>query len=1081
MAHLSISLLGTWQATLDGRPVTDLSTDKARALLAYLAVEADRPHRRDALAGLLWAESPHTKALQSLRQALSGLRRALGDTDHAVPFLLVSRETVQFNPDADFWLDVAECTALSAASRAHAHRQVARCLPCMRRMEEMARLYGGSFLGGFFLADSTAFEEWASLRREHLQRLVMEALGCLVDYYERRGDVDQAIQLAYRQVQIEPWLEEAHRQLMHLLALAGRRSAALSQYRTCRRILAEELGVKPTAETTALYTEIKGQGAGADVSLYSVRPPPRYNVPPAATPFVGREEELAELAELLADPACRLVTLTGPGGIGKTRLALEVAAGQAGLFAHGITFVPLASLDSAHLFASTLADALQLRLHSQGDPEQQLLDFLWEKALLLVLDSMEHLLEESDFLSRMLRRAPGVILLVTSRERLNLREEWVYSVDGLAWPPDAAAGGVEAYSSVALFVQTARRGHRKFALSDQEAPFVARICQMVQGMPLAVELAGAWIPVRTCEEVAREIEHNLDSLETTLRNMPARHRSLRAAFDHSWALLSETERAALRGLSLFQGGFEVEAAERVTGVSSRTLDALVDKSLLRRDGSGCYEMHRLIQQFAQEALHTDPAERRSVEDRFCDYYSHFLHERLGWLRGRRQAEALKVIAATIDNARLMWRLAGDCGDVEAMGRALSGLGTFYAIRCWNQEGARAFDAAAGRLSAALRAGHAQEHETGRRDIVLGQLLAWHGFFAHQLGQQRGAQGLLERSLDILGRYPCPLETAFSLYTLGQVRCHGQNEYREAERLLSDSLALYVAENDLYGRAQSLDGLGDVAARQGRHDEARGYYEEGLALRREIGDQWGISVSLGSLGGLAGRQGAYDEARRWFEESMALSRELDNPRGTAACLHNLSTVAYLQEDYPAAKRLRLETLDICRQIGYRWGIAGSLKSLGDVACRLGEHTEARRYLEESLGLLRADGDRRSQAYTLNSLGSLAHTMGESQESRRYFQQALEAAMEIGEPALVLDIVASLARLTAERGEIESALELLGFVLHHPACEQQTRTRSEPLRLELARQVGADVASAAEARGRAMDLDYVAARAPDHRGS
>jgi predicted ATPase len=966
---------------------------------------------------------------------------------------------------------------LSAASRMHAHRQVDRCLPCMRRMEAMARLYGGSFLGGFFLADSTAFEEWASLQREHLQRLVMEAFRCLVEYYERRGDLAQAIQVAYRQVQIEPWLEEAHRQLMHLLALAGRRSAALAQYRTCRRVLAEELGVKPAAETRALYARIKGQAAGATVSFYSVRPPPRHDLPPAATPLVGREEELAELADLLADPACRLVTLTGPGGIGKTRLALEVAAGQVGLFAQGITFVPLAGLDSPDLFVSTIADALRFRFHSQVEPEQQLLDYLREKALLLVLDNMEQLIEESDFLSRMLRRAPGVILLVTSRERLNLREEWVYSVDGLAWPSDAAAGSLEAYGSVALFVQTARRGHRKFVLSDQEAPFVARICQMVQGMPLAVELAAAWVPVRPCEEVAREVEHNLDILETRLRDMPARHRSLRGAFAHSWALLSGPERGALRRLSLFQGGFDREAARYVAGASPRMLDALADKSLLRRDGSGRYEMHRLVRQFAQEALQANPAEQRNVEDLFCDYYARFLHEREGWLRGSRQAEALRDIAAGIDNVRLMWRLAVAGKDIEALGHALAGLGMFYAIRCCNQEGTRAFEEAARRLSATSQAGHAPDHEIRQLDMVLSQLLAWQGYFAHQLGQQREAEGLLERSLDILGRHRCPQETAFSLYTLGQIHCHGQNEYCEAERLLGESLALYEAKDDRYGRAQSLDGLGDVAVRQGRYEEARGYYVEGLALRREIGDLWGISTSLGSLGGLAGRQGAYDEARRWFEESMGLSQELDNPRGTAACLHNLSTVAYLQEDYVTANRLRLETLDICCQIGYRWGIASSLKSLGDVACRLGEHARARRYLEESLGLLREDGDRRSQAYTLNSLGSLAHTMGESQESWQCFQQALEAVMGIGEPALALDIVASLARLTAERGEIDRALELLSFVLHHPASEQQTRDRSDPLRLELARQVAADVASAAEARGRALDLDHVAARVLD----
>ncbi|MEJ2210981.1 MAG: BTAD domain-containing putative transcriptional regulator [Anaerolineae bacterium] len=236
--------------------MTAFGTDKARALLAYLAVEADRPHRRDALAGMLWPESPQARARHSLRQALSSLRRALDDTGREAPFFVVTRETVQFQPDAGSRLDVAELTGLFEISRAHEHRQIDRCLPCMHRMEAVDALYRGPFLGDFFLPDSITFEEWASLWREKTQRQVLEALSRLGPYYERRGNLAQAIQAARRQVEIEPWLEEAHRQLMRLLARDGQRSAALAQYEACRQALSEELGVKPTAESVALYTQI---------------------------------------------------------------------------------------------------------------------------------------------------------------------------------------------------------------------------------------------------------------------------------------------------------------------------------------------------------------------------------------------------------------------------------------------------------------------------------------------------------------------------------------------------------------------------------------------------------------------------------------------------------------------------------------------------------------------------------------------------------------------------------------------------------------------------------------------------------
>jgi predicted ATPase/DNA-binding SARP family transcriptional activator/Tfp pilus assembly protein PilF len=1072
MAHLSISLLGSFQATLDGRPVTDFGTDKAHALLAYLAVEAGRPHRRDALAGLLWAESPQAKARQSLRQALSQLRQALGDPDRAIPFLSISRETVQFNPDADYYLDVADFTALCEASKAHHHRRPEDCLPCMRRREEMDRLYQGSFLGDFYLSDCNAFEEWATLQREYLQRRMMDALAYLARYYQRRGNVGQAIRVAHRQVQIEPWREEAHRQLMRLLALDGQRSAALAQYGTCCRALAEELGVEPTAETRALYQQILNPRA--EPASWAALPQ-RHNLPPSPTPFIGRESELAKLADLLADPDCRLVTLTGPGGIGKTRLALQVAVEQVGLLAHGVAFVPLASVDSADLLVPTVADALRFRFHGQGDPAQQLLGFLREKELLLVLDNMEHVMEGVDFLSEILRRAPRVMLLVTSRERLRLREEWVYEVDGLAYPVDPTAGDIEGHSAIALFVQTARRAHRRFLLTEQEGPHVVRICQMVEGMPLAVELAAAWTPVRTCEEMARDLERNLDALSTRMRNVPQRHRSLRAAFEHSWNLLPERERAVFRELSVFRGAFVEEAAAQVTGASPQALSALVDKSLLRRNGSGRLGIHRLLRQYAEEKLRDTPAQRQLVEDRLCEYYAGFLQQRVAWLRAEKQTEALEEIAAEIDNVRLAFQIGWARGRVEALERSVTSLGTFYAIRSWHQEGARVFGRAVEHLSAIsprLREESRDVQHLG--DTTLGGCLAWLGHFRYQLGDYEAAQELLESSLEILSRYDSAAEKkAFSLCTLGQILCFGKNDYPEAGRLFEEGLVLYQSLNDAYGESQCLDGLGDVAARQGDHELAQRYYERALALRRQIGDLWGISISLGSLGGQAGRLGRYQEAWARFEESLIICRRLENQRGIAASLHNLSTLAYLQEEYAEAKRLRQETLDICRQIGYRWGIASSLKSLGDVAFRLGEYEQAMRYLRDSLALLQEEGDRRSQAYTLNSLGTVAQSMEEIQESRQYFQHALAAAIEIGEPALALDTLMSLAKLTAQEGDVERALELLAFVFHHPASEQQTRDQIEPLRAELARGVSAQAVAAAETRGRALDLDELAA--------
>src|SRR6266545_3528908 len=327
--------------------------------------------------------------------------------------------------------------------------------------------------------------------------------------------------------------EASHRQLMRLLAFSGQRSAALAQYATCRRVLDEELGVAPEEETTALYARIQ---RGADVASPSAaRPSDNLAAHTPLTPLIGREGELAQLAERLEDRNCRLLTLIGPGGIGKTRLALQIASGLRGSFRDGVYFVPLAALNAA-----------------------------------------------------------GMLVPATSREPLHLRVEWLMDLDGLPVPQDVEASSVERSSAVQLFVQTARRMQADFALSPATSPSVVRICQLVAGTPLAIELAAAWVRSQSCVEIARALEQSLEQLATTMRDVPARHRSMRAVFEHSWRLLSDAEQGVLRRLAVFRGGMEADAAEQVAGATSSLLAALVDKSLLRRNGAGRYDLHELV-------------------------------------------------------------------------------------------------------------------------------------------------------------------------------------------------------------------------------------------------------------------------------------------------------------------------------------------------------------------------------------------------------------------------------------------------------------------------------------------------------
>ena len=616
MAHLSVHSLGSLHVTLDGNPVTGFESNKVRALLIYLAVESDRPHSREALAGFLWPNQPERSARHNLSQALSNLRQAIRDDEAASPFLQVTRRTVQFNPESDHWLDVATFSTHVAASETHTHHRLETCEACIQQLEQAVELYQGSFLAGFFVDESVPFEDWTLLLRERFHRLALDALYHLAKHHERRRDYDRARRYARRQIEMDPWREEAHQQLMRLLARSGQRSAALQQYETCRRILAGELNVEPHQETTALYERILAAGR--------VRP---HNLPDQPTPFVGREEELTEIAERLEDPTCRLLTLVGPGGTGKTRLAIQAATESLDAFLQGVYFVPLSPVSSAKFLVSTVADALgfQFRGPSGGEPTAQLVDYLREKELLLVMDSFEHLLQETELLTDILHSAPHVKILVTSRERLNLRAEWLLEVQGLTYPRDEQTARAQEYNALKLFLQNVRRVRGDFVLSEETQPYVVRICRLVEGMPLGIELASASVRMFSCEQIAEEIQRDIDFLTTSLRDVPKRHRSMRAVFDHSWNLLSKTEREVFCKLSVFRNGFRREAAKKVARATLPILGALVDKSLLRQTPSGRYNVHELLRQYAAEKLDQTPALKKKSLSRHSSYYADFRH------------------------------------------------------------------------------------------------------------------------------------------------------------------------------------------------------------------------------------------------------------------------------------------------------------------------------------------------------------------------------------------------------------------------------------------------------------------------
>jgi predicted ATPase/DNA-binding SARP family transcriptional activator len=1067
MARLELALLGGFHAALDGTPISGFDSDKTRALLVYLAVEGAYAPRREALAGLLWPEFAEDAARRNLRYALFKLRQALGEPENGPGFLLVTPQTVGLDPTADIRVDVVAFADHLTTCRAHRHRRPASCTACHARLEQAAALYRGEFLHGFYLAGCQAFEEWLLLRREGLHRAALDALGSLAQYHEARAEYGPALEYSYRQLALEPWREEAHLEAMRLLAARGDRSAALAQYAACRQVLAAELNAEPSAAMTALYEHLKAQTPAAG-PLAPPAPALAHNLPRPLTPFVGREEELRLLIERLDSPDTCLLTLAGPGGVGKTRLAQRVAWEQVGAFADGVYWIPLASVISPALVASRIAQSIGFHWEGAEDPQAQLRNYLREKEMLLVFDNFEQLLSPepeltpgrnegqgttaTHLLLSILQSAPRISIMVTSRERLGLQTEFLLDLAGLPLPSgedgrsvDPASAqdpGTRAHtadnltqlmksSAVQLFVERAQQAHSTFALSPDTAQDVVEICRLVSGLPLGIVLAAAWVRHFSLAKIARSIRDNLDFLSSAARDATPQHRSLRAVFNHSWNLLPEEEQRVFRNLAVFQGGWEEEAAVQVVGASIYSLVALVDKSLLRREAAGRFEIHEVLRQYATEKLAERPAEQADVRHRHAEYYLDLAQLAKTELQGNEQVRWLARLEQEHDNLRAVLKWAVENGEA-AIGVQLAGaLWRFWYIRGYNSEGSEHLAAVLALPPTPARASQeepgtsrpavANQARTAERSRARTVALNGAGVLALIQGEHGKAKLLYEESLALSRELGDKQGIASSLNNLG-VMAHQLGDSDTGRAMQEESLALRRELGDKQGIAASLNNLGVIAQEQGNYKLAQVRQEEALTLRRELGDTLGIASSLGNLGVIAQEQGDYEAARVLFAESLTLRRELGDKAGMAELFSHLGAVARKQGDYEAAHDLYEQGLTLSRESGYTWSIALALNNLGVVAQDQGDYEEARALHEESLALRRELGDKQGIAASLNSLGIVAYQRGDGETAQALNEESLRLRRELGDKWGIAASLHSLGLLARQRGEDAAARTL-----------------------------------------------------------
>jgi len=983
---LAFKLLGEATIALHNSPVTEIGSRTAEALLIYLACE-QRPFARTYLAEFFWEERPPDQSAANLRAALSMLRKQLGD------YLIVTRQTVAFNRDSPHAIDINEfITAVELT--AEGGRSTASRAPSsvVSGWQSAVALYNGDFLDGFYLRESRAFEEWSLIKREQLQQRAIQLLRRLLADTAVSQDVGIALAYANQLLQLNPYSEYAHQQKMVQLARSGQLQAALRHYQACQKLLEAELGIPPNLETTALALRIQRASQVA-----------RHNLPPTPTPFVGRERELADLRQQLTDPEARLLTIVGPGGIGKTRLALEAARRlvPTGYFLSGIRFIPLAGVNAPEMIPHLIAAELNISLQGEAPPAQQLAAALMNEEALLVLDNMEHLLEgvagdeTIAILTQLLTAAPLITLLVTSQRRLQLQEEWLFDVSGLSLPDSDDPQTALATDAVRLFLQTAERARRQFQPEAADLRAIIHLCQMLEGLPLAIELAAGWLRHLSCAEIARELANSLELLATDLRNIPARQRSVTAVFDYSWALLPDKARGVLARLSQFRGGFTAAAAKAVAQATMADLSLLLDHSLLRRqdEPNGRYSLHELLRQYAAEQLSS-----LNATEAVTQAHAHFFFDYLATQADGETLPQRQAIRVELTNIRAAWETAVSRNDEPALLAAAPILHNFYSAESRFHEGIALF------------------------------------------------QGSLTDQRLTTDDWPPPVLQAELWGRMARLQIH-IGQLKAAGQTLDKARAALQQVNDPARQANILGYVAITAFYAGDFARAADLAAESLNLSEQLHDQDGVAFALSFLGSCHKSQGDYTAAANCFRRSVAVYEQLGDDLGKAMAVNNLGNLAQAQGDFAAAQAYYLTCIRLFQENDHGHGAATTLANAGRLARKMGDLTRAEELLQESLLLKRKQQDDRGTAVALLGLADVALTAGDYAVAETYLQEGVALAEQAGDVKLAVEGAALEGALRHLTGDSQEGKRLLAFALSHPALTSEMREQLEPLRAEV----------------------------------
>ncbi len=942
--------------TLGRLELKDIAFNRSKPLLllSYLALEG--PKTRNELAELFWISAKDSR--DSLGTALRRLSEAI-------------------NGVVDFDRLKAQTTVTCDAS------ELLKLLDS-GETERALELYKGPFLEGVNISGvSEEIEEWLGGTRDYLAGRLRKALMQLAIKEIALNKLKVAMkhaETAWRLAKHHGVEPEELQSLFALLTVGG------SPLATEARKEAEEFGIEITYEDAkARVKQVVNQATNSEIP---------NNLPIRGNSFVGRSTELLEIDNFLVEPLGYLLTIHGPAGIGKSRLAIQAACHQLNErnFRDGIFFVDLDVLTSPDQIPSRIANVLGLSLQGQMDLLTQIAEQIGQKNILLILDNYEHLIEEAILPVRLLHNCPNLKILVTSRERLNVEEEYVLTLGGLELPTeDCDFADIQLFEGIKLFVQRAKKTRLDFQLTPETLPYALAICKMVSAYPLGIELATVWIRMMPLIEIAKELKKNLDFLVTSSRSIKERHQSIRATFEHSWNLLSPKEREALRRLSVFRGGFTIKAAQKVANVTLPILASLVDKSLIHTVDDGRYDRHLLIYQYTREKLADIPKELFETQKSHCQYFFNLLQQQCHNFWGSKGQEVLKIVDLELENIRQAWNWILESKQFSQLAKARDFV-VYFHRRAKFHDGKKIFAETIKSLE--------QSNQTNNE--VLGEMLVSLAWLKNQLGNYDEAVDLANSSLEIVK----PIEKA---------------------------------ENTPYIKMKAFNTLAISLRNMGSFSQAKVFEEQALNIAREKQDLARTALYLANLAFIEEDLGNYQIAKSYYLEAQELNQAIGDLYNFVFGLNNIGELYLTMKKVPKALQCLEESLALAKEQNFKGLIPMILDTLSRVYYNLGQYQQAYKCLKESLEYLRNIYNPSIKAAILTSFGMIEAALDNDDKAQEYLVEALELSWRYRHIPHTIESLVCLAEVAFKLGKVEDALLWWSFILEHSATERTMKDR------------------------------------------